>query len=135
MKNELLLRIEKNTISNDELRNFYEEIGWGIRSDYEQLSTISFSEHCIYYSLYNDIELIGIAKVLTDTFSFTLLLELAIRPQFQKMGYGAFLLQYIEKNISTKHLFVHSLLTTEAYFATKHYNHTSKYQLLLKKVP
>jgi N-acetylglutamate synthase-like GNAT family acetyltransferase len=135
MKNNQQIRIEKNTILWNDLINVYEEIGWGNRSDYTTIPENLHSEHCHYYSLYIDTELVGISKVLTDHYSFSLLLELAIRPHFQQSGFGTILLDFIEKNIPTTHLFVHSLLTTEDFFTSKHYSQATKYHLLLKKVP
>ena len=134
MKNNNHIRIEKNTLSWSDLINVYEEIGWGMKSEYGTIPAELHSEHCHYYSIFFKNDLVGVSKVLTDNFSFSLLLELAIRPHFQQMGFGAILLEFIEKNITTTHLFVHSLLTTEVYFTSKNYYEAKKYHLLLKKV-
>lgn len=134
MKNNQYIRIEKNTIAWNDLINLYEEIGWGKKRDYGTIPTELHSEHCLYYSIFYKNELVGISKVLTDNYSFSLLLEVAIRPHFQQSGFGTILVDFIEKNLSTTHLFVHSLLATEDFFTSKQYSHATKYHLLLKKV-
>lgn len=134
MRNNSKIRFEYNTITAENLIGIYVEIGWGTREDYNHLDTIIHNESCQYFSLYVDENLVGFSKVLTDCFSFSLLVEIVIKPLFQGKGYGKILLDYTEQQIPTKYVFIHSLPKNKDFFLQRNYKETAHYHLFLKKI-
>lgn len=134
MKNNLNIRFEHNTVSAEKLIEMYIEIGWGNRENYRNLNEIPFNASCQYFSLFLENELIGFSKVLTDCYSFSILVEVVIKPLYQRQGFGTILLEYTESQIPTKHLFVHSLSGNQDFFLQRNFKESSYYHLFLKKL-
>lgn len=134
MKNNLNIRFEQNTISVDSLVEIYVEIGWGTIEDYRKLQHVPQNESCQYFSLFVDNCLVGFSKILTDNFSFSIIVEVIIKPNFQRKGFGSLLLDYTERQISTNHVFVHSMKGNKDFFLQRSFKETPYYHLFLKKL-
>jgi len=134
MKNNHTLRFERNTLSVESLIEIYVKIGWGTIEDYHKLQLVHQNESCQYFSLFVDERLAGFSKVLTDNFSFSIIVEVVISPDFQGKGFGSKLLDYTERQIPTKHVFVHALKGNEDFFLQRNFKETTDYHLFLKKL-
>lgn len=134
MKNNQNIRFEQNTISIDCLVEIYVEIGWGTINDYCKLQQIPQNETCQYFSLFVDDCLVGFSKVLTDNFSFSIIVEVIIKPNYQRRGFGSILLEYTERQIPTNHAFVHAIQGNEDFFLQRNFKGTPHYHLFLKKL-
>jgi ribosomal protein S18 acetylase RimI-like enzyme len=97
MPREVVISINKTSVTPAEVAALYIEFGWGTKKEYSVARMKRSLAHCdIIVSARNDAgELVGIGRALSDFAIDTKILDLIIAPEYQRQGLGQAMMKKI----------------------------------------
>lgn len=74
--------IEKGELISSELMSLFQSVGWNKSTD----DIVRAFQNSWYITVYDDEELIGFARAISDDYYYTSIFDVVVRPDYQKRG-------------------------------------------------
>ncbi|MBS3741099.1 MAG: GNAT family N-acetyltransferase [Candidatus Cloacimonetes bacterium] len=101
-KNENITYKKNNPITAGELISVFSSVGWNKQSK----NIVPAFQNSYYVTAYNDNDLIGFARAISDGYYYTNIFDVIVKPAYQKRGIGKEMMRMLREKFKGTYLFL-----------------------------
>jgi len=101
-KNENITYKKNNPITAGELMSIFNSVGWNKKSE----NIISAFKNSYFITAYDNKELIGFARAISDGFYYTNIFDVIVKPEYQKRAIGKEMVRMLREKFKGTYFFL-----------------------------